>query len=136
MNPAKTNAVHENQIGTDQTGIDRILATEEALVPSSGFLVSVMERVHEEAAAPSPIPFPWKRAIPGLVLVTGMIGWGAFELVSHAIPAARELPFTGLHISAAVVRPLEQTGWVALALGASLVSWLLSRRLAGRSGLF
>jgi hypothetical protein len=32
-------------------------------------------------------------------------------------------------------RPVEQAGWVALALGISLLSWLLSRRLAGRGGL-
>jgi hypothetical protein len=30
---------------------------------------------------------------------------------------------------------LEQAGWVAMALGVSLLSWLLSRRLAGRGGL-
>jgi hypothetical protein len=35
-------------------------------------------------------------------------------------------------ISAASV---EQAGWVALALGVSLLSWLLARRLAGRGGL-
>ena len=29
----------------------------------------------------------------------------------------------------------ESIGWVALALGTSLVSWLFSRRLAGRGGL-
>jgi hypothetical protein len=39
------------------------------------------------------------------------------------------------HLSAAVAQPLEQAGWVALALAASLLSWLLSRRLAGSSGL-
>jgi len=34
-----------------------------------GFLASVMDRVREEAAAPPPIPFPWKRALPGMALV-------------------------------------------------------------------
>jgi hypothetical protein len=33
------------------------------------------------------------------------------------------------------MRPLEEVGWIALALGLSLLSWLLSRRLAGRTGL-
>jgi|SRR5271157_979215 len=119
----------------DHTGIDRILATEEELVPSSGFLASVMETIHEQAIAPRPIPFPWKRAVPGMVLTAGVLGWGAFELVRQAIPAVRELPLTNPHISAVLVRPLEQAGWVALALGASLLSWLLSQRLASRSGL-
>jgi hypothetical protein len=38
-------------------------------------------------------------------------------------------------LSAATVLALEQAGWVALALGSSLASWLLSRRLAGASGI-
>jgi len=122
-----------NEIGN--TEIDRILAAEEALVPSSGFLASVMERVREEASAPAPIPFPWKRALPGMVVVAGLLGAGAFELVRHAMPAASELTLIAPQISLAAVRSLEQAGWVAFALGASLFSWMLSKRLAGRSGL-
>ena len=114
---------------------DRILATEEDLVPSSGFLASVMESVRDEAAAPPPIPFPWVRAVPGMILAAGVLGWGAVELVRTGLPALREVSLTPLQLSAAVKLPLEQAGWVALALGASLLSWLLSRRLAGRTGL-
>jgi hypothetical protein len=33
------------------------------------------------------------------------------------------------------MQSLEQASWVACALGVSMLSWLLSRRLAGRSGL-
>jgi len=33
------------------------------------------------------------------------------------------------------VKPLEQVGWVALALGISFASVLVARRMAGRSGL-
>ena len=57
--------------------LDSILAAEEELAPSSGFLASVMEAVEEAAAAPPPIPFPWKRAVPGMVLAGGVLGWGA-----------------------------------------------------------
>jgi hypothetical protein len=121
--------------------IDHILASEEPLIPSSGFLESVMERVREEAAAPPPIPFPWKRALPGVFLTAGVFGWATFELVRHGLPAAGNLPAAGSiplalpHLSAAAVQPFEPAGWVALALGTSLLSWLLARRLAGRSGL-
>lgn len=115
--------------------IDRILATEDALVPSSGFLASVMERVREEEATPAPIPFPWKRALPGAIVTAGMLGAGAFELVRQGLPGASEFTLTTPHISAAMEKPLEQSGWVALAVGASLFSWLLSKRLVGRSGL-
>jgi len=119
--------------------IDQILVTEEELIPSSGFLASVMERVQEEARVPARIPFPWKRAVPGILLAAGVFGWGAYEFVREAVPAAQSIthsvPFTALHLPAAAQQPLEQAGWVAMALAVSLVSWLLSRRLAGQSGL-
>ena len=121
----------------DRTNIDRILATEEELVPSSGFLASVMQAIHEEATAPPPIPFPWKRAVPGILLAAGVFGWGAFELIRLDLPALNSLTLALAppHLSAAIERPLEEVGWVVLALGASLLSWLLSRRLVGRFGL-
>jgi hypothetical protein len=46
--------------------LDRILAQEDVLLPSSGFTASVMDAIREEAAAPAPIPFPWKLALPGI----------------------------------------------------------------------
>lgn len=48
--------------------LDRVLSMQDELQPSSGFAASVMEAVRREAAAPPPIPFPWKRAWPGLVV--------------------------------------------------------------------
>jgi len=125
--------INDNKM--DHNEIDRILATEEELVPSSGFLASVMESVREEAAASPPIPFPWVRAVPGMVLAAVVLGWGAVELVRTGLPALPEISLTPPQLSAAVMRSLEEAGWVAMALGASLLSWLLSRRLAGRSGL-
>ena len=65
-----------DHVEMEPIAIDHILATEEELVPSSGFLASVMERVQDEAAAPAPIPFPWKRAIPGMLLAVGVLGGG------------------------------------------------------------
>ncbi|MGD0519721.1 MAG: hypothetical protein ABSA48_00565 [Terracidiphilus sp.] len=130
MNRTKTNREE-----TDHSRIETILSTEEALIPSSGFLASVMESVHEEARLPQPIPFPWKRAVPGILLASGVFAWAAVELARHALPAVSRISLTPPHLYAALERPLEQAGWVALALAASLLSWLLSRRLAGRSGL-
>jgi hypothetical protein len=135
MNRTQINQADKVHPELDPTAIDHILATEDHLVPTSGFLASVMERVREEATAPPPIPFPWKRAIPGILLAVVVFGGGAFEFVRHALPAARGLSFPAPHLSAAFDHSLEQAAWVALALGVSLFSWLLSKRLAGRSGL-
>jgi hypothetical protein len=135
MNRSQKQLDRTARTGAETTEIGRILATEEELVPSSGFLSAVMERVREEAAAPAPIPFPWKRAIPGILFAVAVLGWGAFELVRAALPAARAISLSSPHLSVAMARPLEDAGWVALALGVSLLSSLLSRRLAGWSGL-
>jgi hypothetical protein len=127
------NQMNNPEINPD--AIDHILATEEPLIPSSGFLTTVMESMHEEARMLAPIPFPWKRAVPGMLLAAGVFGWGAFEFIRQAVPAIGALALTQAPLSAAAERPLEQIGWVALALALSLASWLLSRRLAGQSGL-
>jgi hypothetical protein len=115
--------------------IEAILAGEEELIPSSGFLGSVMERVQEEAVAPPPIPFPWRRAIPGTLLTAGVFGWGAVKLYRQGLPALSSSALPLPHLPVALDVPVEQAGWLALALGVTLLSWLLSRRLAGRGGL-
>src|SRR5258708_3042009 len=51
----------------DDAEINSILSREDEILPSSGFTVCVMDAVRCEAGAPPPIPFPWKRALPGLV---------------------------------------------------------------------
>jgi hypothetical protein len=140
LKPLKTVRKEPERAGVNpaagiETEIDHILATEEELIPSSGFLSSVMESVQEQAAAPPPIAFPWKRAIPGILLTSGVFGWGAVELVRLAPPLLRSLAFSSTHLSAAAVVSLENAAWVALALGTSLASWLFARRLAGGGGL-
>jgi len=115
--------------------IDRILATDEELVPSSGFLASVMERVKEEAAAPAPIPFPWKRAIPGMALALAVLGWGAVEVARATANTLRSVSFSTPHLPTALSTSWKDAGWVTMALAVSLAASLLSRRMAGRRGL-
>jgi hypothetical protein len=144
MNRVKTNLSEAERARID-TEIEVILAGEEELMPSSGFAASVMDRVRQEAALPAPIPFPWMKAIPILLLAGGGIIWSAVELVRLRVPglgltalgqSAQSWLTTPLPpLSTVQVRSLEQAGWVALALGISLFSWLLSRQLAGRGGL-
>ena len=138
MNRDKTlrNATENARIESE---IGHILATEEELMPTSGFVSSVMDRVRQEAALPAPPPFPWMKAIPILVLAGAGIGWSAFEMVHLGLPVLGQAAVSWLTIplplSNNIVRSLGQAGWVAMALGTSLVCWLLSRRLAGRGGL-
>ena len=115
--------------------IDRILEAEGELIPSSGFLAATMERVRDEAAIPKPIPFPWLRALPGIVLAVAVLGWCGFELARVVLANARENSFAQVHLTAATGRALEPAEWVVLALVASMLSWFFARRLAGRSGL-
>lgn len=144
MNRKQTDNPELNPAGMDRSlasldgalaSLDCVLASEDELIPSSGFLSAVMENVQEEARALPPIPFPWKRAVPGMVLAAGVFGWGAVELVRLGIPAMQQISLPAPHLPVTLDRPMEQAGWVALALAVSLASWLLTRRLAGRSGL-
>lgn len=123
----------KGQPQTATTAVDRILATEEKLAPSSGFMAGVMERVREEAAAPAPLHFPWKHIAPGLVLMAGTIGWGAWQAVRFAGPAMRELAQGSPLIPAALPPHLEQAAWVVLALSVSWAGWALPMRLVRRT---
>ena len=114
--------------------LDRILRAEGELAPSSGFVSAVMERVREEAVAPKPIPFPWRRVAPGAVVAVGGVVWiggsGGAEGESHAASESPVLLWT--HVPKQMTGALESAGWLAAALGVSLLSWLLARRMAGR----
>jgi len=119
----------------DHGAIDAILSSEEELIPSSGFVAATMERVREEAATPEPIPFPWLRALPGIVVLAGVLGWCGTELVRAGIASTRGISSAQMHWPPAAGPQLQTVGWVAMALGIAAVSWLVSRRLAGGSGL-
>ena len=121
--------------------IDRILCREDEILPSSGFAVSVMDAVRREAAAPAPIPFPWKRALPGLVvagsalvlvLVAGIVAITRLNAASTAaqIPTSwlSQLPLTLQGSLGSAVN------WILLSLLLTFVSVKVSMRLAsGRS---
>jgi hypothetical protein len=122
-------------IGNDE--IDHILSREDEILPSSGFAVSVMDAVRREASAPPPIPFPWKRALPGLVaggfalalvLVAGVVALAQLGRASTPPQFSMSLP--------SVLTPILQGSiesaaiWAVLALLVALVSVKLSMRLA------
>ena len=118
--------------------LDRILGAEGELTPSSGFVSAVMERVREDAAAPKPIPFPWKRVVPGALAAAGGLVWIGVEAARQGFARMLDLgsPIELFaHTPRQMTGTLEDAGWVAAALGVSLLSWLLARRMIGRGGL-
>ena len=118
--------------------MDRILFRQDEILPSSGFAASVMEAVRREAAAPPPIPFPWKRALPFVVLAAlallAVVVAGVAVIVQFSrepsTQAATALP------PLTTLIPIRQgtigaaVGWTALALLTAFVSVKLSMRLA------
>ena len=113
--------------------VDRSLSREQEIMPSSGFAASVMDAVQRQAVAP-PIPFPWKRALPGLSV-------GGLALVSVLVisitllvrgAAVQPLPANLVSELALMVEVWRTTGgsWIVLALVLSFISVKLSMRLA------
>lgn len=109
--------------------IERLLASEPAITPSPQFLAAVMRAVEQEAAAPSPLPFPWRRALPGVialvVAIAAAIHHAAGLLVDPAALAALAVPLA--RISGLAVH--LELHWLALAAVATLVASGLSSRL-------
>ncbi|HVN77843.1 MAG TPA: hypothetical protein VMW38_02495 [Terriglobia bacterium] len=115
--------------------IDRILSEQEEILPSSGFVNSVMDAVRQEAATPPPIPFPWKRALPGLIVAGLTI---VLALVAGLVPLFREVralppsPTLVLEFASALEAAKSVgAGWIFLALFLALASLKFSMRLAG-----
>ena len=120
--------------------LDRVLSREAEIIPSSGFARSVMAAVHREAAAPPPIPFPWKRALPGLLALAVAIAWSVVDAVRYpaqpaapiisAVPSTITNWFDGV---APLVDHARMFGaeWLLLGLLLTVVGLKLTRHLAG-----
>jgi hypothetical protein len=114
----------------DREELDRILVEEDELVPSSGFAATVMNRVETETAAPQPIPFPWKRALPGMVLAAAVLVWAAVEMARAIGKSGLQMTLPHGQMSAVVTPGVQQTGWVVLALILAWACWKLALRLS------
>ena len=120
--------------------LDRVFSTEEDLVPSSGFAQSVMDAVHREASAPPPIPFPWRRALPGLVLsVLSVVAVCVWAFLRTPAEHVREAPGPSIltRLSSELGGLLSAAnsgglGWILLALLLTLASVTLSLRFVRR----
>jgi len=122
--------------------IDRILSQHDEILPSSGFVSSVMDAVRREAAVPPPIPFPWKFAVPCLVLAALAVAtvFGAsVAAVTQGVkgsfppPTAISWPSPPMLTSVAQGNIAIAVGWSCLALLVAFIAVKLSLRLvAGR----
>jgi hypothetical protein len=101
--------------------LDRVLTGEPDIVPSSGFVASVMDAVSADATAP-PLPFPWKRAWPFAAGFGALLVWlGFLQLVPQA-----GSPGPDLYAWFKTIVPMA-TGWVAggLVMTAAFTVWSL-----------
>lgn len=103
--------------------LDRLLSEEPDIVPSSGFVASVMEAVTAEATA-SPLRFPWKRAWP---LAAGFAALALWLAILQFRPEVTTGP--DLYAWFEIVVPMA-TGWVAGGLLMAVVITAWSLRLA------
>jgi len=116
----------------EQSEIDRILSREDEILPSSGFCASVMEAVRREAAVPPPIPFPWKRALPVLILfVAALVATLVGCVVAFARPVSTSsVPLPDFFSFLKHPSGLQSAvNWTLLALFGALVSVKVSMRL-------
>ncbi len=114
--------------------IDRVLSTEEGILPSSGFVASVMDVVQAEAATPAPIAFPWRRAWPGAVVAVLTVAAVLFACLTQLGTSTGS--DTAWRLPAPVFSILKASadfglGWISLSLLATLLFIRVSMRLAG-----
>lgn len=132
----------KHEIRADDTGIewalDQVLADEEDLIPSSGFAGAVMERVRDEAIAPRPIPFPWKRALPGIVLAASVLGWLIVEFIRATLTERTSFSISSIPARVPAISPQAASPmlWIGIAAAVSLASWIFAKRLARGARLF
>jgi hypothetical protein len=104
--------------------LERLLASNDPLEPSSGFAAGVMAQVRRQAAEPPPLPFPWLRFLVGVSACLLLAGAGAALWLSSG---------DALLNLVAPLAPVEvagpELGYAALALAASALLARLPRAL-------
>jgi hypothetical protein len=96
----------------DDKDLERILSSEEHLVPSSGFALSVMEAVRDAEAEPRPARFPWWRLAAGVAACAGSAA-SFTALVRDMDPTvASALAATAPELSLAAAVVLATLAWL------------------------
>jgi hypothetical protein len=108
--------------------LNRWLAEDEEIVPSSGFATSVMDAVRIDAADRRALPFPWRRMLPGLAaLAVAMLAALSSVIVWGANAASEFAARPALQWAPLLARP--DVGWIVAALAATAVLPFVSLRL-------
>jgi len=102
--------------------IDRILIEDPTLEPSSGFADSIMDAVRREAETPAPLPFPWRRVVPGLAVC--LLAIVAATIAAIPAPGGAEAEWAPLASRLEGTLLAQSTLWLAATL---LGSWLVVR---------
>ena len=114
--------------------LDRVLRNDsDSILPPSGFSAAVMTAVTHEATVPAPIPFPWKRALPGLaaVLAAVVLLIAAIASVAHSAGGSDRVAtrlWTGT-APALLAQHGNEAMWVATAFAIPLVCLFFCRKL-------
>jgi hypothetical protein len=133
MNPKPTNPQ------LTEADLDRALTgASDSILPSSGFADSVMTAVYRQASAPAPLPFPWKRALPGLVAAVAVLALLIATIVSVLeSPASLRAPAISLNwqinvqtLAAHLSHQTSGATWLVISLAISGACLLFCRRLA------
>lgn len=117
---------------TDQQIDAALRAERDAIAPSSGFAESVMGAVRSEA--PAPLPFPWKRALPGFVAgaaaLCGFAGAGIW-ILRHLPASSGTAAGMDVHALMVVVHraATPDAAWALAALAAPLLVFWLTQRI-------
>jgi hypothetical protein len=106
-------------------------APAEQLAPSSGFVLSVMDAIQQQATEPAPVAFPWKRVLPGAIaILCALVAFIVYAYAGrHSTPAIRP----NLVLSSTFTSSEITLCWIALAVCLSVITVAASFRLAGRS---
>lgn len=107
--------------------LDRMLSQSEPIVPSGTFATSVMQAIAREGT-PSPLAFPWQRALPGFIGLAASLVTIVVFAVRAALGAGAAVPSPIVSIFA--MTQSDAAGWILMALGVTLVSMLVPLRIA------
>lgn len=124
--------MNKNLTNRHNNTLDHVLISEEPLIPSSGFAASVMERISDEATHQSqPINFPWRRFVPGLLLLCPLLALLAAEMVkAMRAPSTVSVPGFSLIQTARLYPEFVQLAlWVVAALAITFITWRITQKL-------